>query len=131
MRRKLKSLWGRVGKSFDKAGEFLDRITAAAQYLFWGGLLNILAFIRLLESFGNPDANKDGLVTISDFGIHAKETFFATGDKVTLFVADTSFGQFFEMNTTTPALALSFVVSFILWFILYFGLQILIIGEEK
>ncbi|MEO5327493.1 MAG: hypothetical protein H7829_04535 [Magnetococcus sp. THC-1_WYH] len=91
---------------------------------------NINTFHRFQESFSTPDVNKDGLFTISDLWVHAKETFFCTGDLFTISLAKTEFGQFFEMSTIEPATGLSFVVSFALLSMLYTGVVILITGEN-
>ncbi len=106
------------------------RIREGGGLIFFGGILNLKAFFRIFESFDRPDANSDGLVTISDIGTHAKETFFATGDVVAEFLAGTDFGQFFEMSTSTPSAGLSFFVSAAMWISLYLGLKILITGKN-
>lgn len=90
-----------------------------------------MGFLRLYDSIERPDANYDGRFTIGDIGIHAKETFFATGDIVISWVAGTNFGQSFEMNVDTPQLLLSFTVSFLLWLPLLAGLKVLITGKIK
>jgi hypothetical protein len=100
-------------------------------YLLAGGLLNATAFFRLFSSFEHPDANLDGAFTISDIGIHIKETFFISGDLLIGGVAKTGFGEFFEMSQNSPNFVLSFVVSAILWFSLFQGLKILITGKVE
>jgi uncharacterized membrane protein len=98
--------------------------------IFFGLLLNGFGISRLYESFESSDANNDGLFTITDINIHAKETFFAVGDRFTVLIANTDVGQFFEMNTITPSPLLAFIVSVLLWGILWKGLHILITGED-
>lgn len=78
-------------------------------------IFNGIGLSRLYESFERPDANNDGLFTISDVGIHAKETFYASGDRFAVWFANTDVGQFFEMNKVTPSPTLAFFVSFFLW----------------
>jgi hypothetical protein len=106
------------------------RFKESLSYFFLGLILNWTGVSRLYESFERSDANNDGLFTITDLGVHAKETFFATGDLFTIWIANTSVGQFFEMNTITPSPNLAFIVSFFLWFSLYLGLKTLITDED-
>ncbi len=90
--------------------------------LLWGGLINWLSWAALIRAFESSDANSDGQFTISDIWLQFKNVFFATGDSVTLWIADTSFGKFFEMNYQEPSLGLSFWISFTCWFLLFGGL---------
>lgn len=82
-------------------------------------MINVFGLSRLYESYERPDANNDDLFTITDVGIHIKETFLVSGNRFTVWVANTDVGQFFEMDKVTASPLLAYIVSFILWGVLW------------
>jgi hypothetical protein len=86
-----------------------------------GLIVNGFGLSRLYESFERPDANNDGLFTITDVGIHIKEIFLASGNRFTVWVANTDVGQFFEMDKVAPSPTFAFIISFFLWAMLWQG----------
>ena len=98
--------------------EFFRDIGAS---VLWGGLINWLSWAALKRAFDESDANGDGLFTISDVWLHFKNVFFATGDIVSLWIADTGLGEFFEINTQERLEGLSFGISLLCWLVLFGG----------
>jgi hypothetical protein len=87
--------------------------------LFIVSMINGFGLSRLYESFERPDANNDGLFTITDVSINIKETFLVSGNRFTIWIANTDIGQFFEMDKVTASPLLAFIVSFMLWGVLW------------
>jgi hypothetical protein len=89
---------------------------------------NYLNLERLFSSFSQPDADGNGLFTINDIFLHIRESFYSSGDAFTLWLSNTEFGIFFEMDVSNPSLILSTIVSLLLWFMLVQSVCAFILG---
>jgi hypothetical protein len=98
--------------------------------VFLGLLFNGSAIERLYKSSERPDANGDGIFTISDVVFHAKETFFTVGNQWAVEIAKSDIGQFFEMNAN-PNSFLALIMSLFFGSWLLMGLFTLISGDER
>ena len=90
--------------------------------MLWGGFVNWFGVRRLIEAFRKPDANGDGVFTISDLGAHISDTFFVSGDMLVSWLAGTGFGVFLEMNAVDPNAILSSIINFAAWGFLWGGM---------
>jgi hypothetical protein len=90
--------------------------------LIWGGLVNWFGMKRLFEAFQEPDANGDGVFTVSDIGAHLSGTFFASGDLLLSWLAGTGFGVFFEMNEVDPNVIISSFINIFAWGSIWAGI---------
>ena len=99
---------------------------------FWGLIISLIVnhlnLERLYTSFSQPDANGNGHFTYTDVEIHIKETFFATGDAVALWLSTTDLGKFFELDVNNPHLAVSIIISLLCWVSIYICSQQVITG---
>ena len=110
-----------MSDQFSRWEYIVDAVRDIGSAIVWGGALNFLSFKSIYDAYFAPDANLDGLFTISDIWLHFTNAVFATGDWTLLWLASTGVGVFFELRLDEPNAILSGAISFACWFILFAG----------